>query len=357
MRRGRGGPWRLRTGPARKPTGFAAEDGNTQVRLSWTGPSDSTITGWQYTYKRKTAGSYPGWTDMPGSGADTRRFTVTGLINNIEYKFKVRAVNPVGNGRESDEKIGWPYPKAPEKPTGFKAAPGDRSVLLTWNDADDISINGWEYRQKEADGSYGGKIPIPGSDETTTSHTVTGLKNGTRYSFKILAYNTTANGSLSDEKSATPMPQAPAKPTGFSAAAGNRKVTLSWNDPGDGTIASWQYAYKTTGDYGDWTDMAGSGAATVRHVVSMLENDTSYTFKLRAVNPGNARNRWNGLRRGHRNPRRRPGKAERQRPATGKSPVLDRSGQRHNHRLEIRIQDNRRLWGMDGYFRQRRGNR
>ena len=266
-----------------QPTGLSAEDGNTQVRLRWTGPDDPTITHWQYAYKL-SAGSYPAWTDMPGSGSATRRFTVTGLQNNRTYKFKIRAVNDVGSGPESDEKTGDPYPAVPEKPATFRAIPGDRKALLIWDDADDVSIGGWEYRQKESGGSDGSWQFIPGSDASTTTYTVTGLENGTEYTFQIQAWNSAGTGYPSDEESATPMPSAPGKPAGLLAEPGNGKVTLTWNDPGNDTISKWQYAYKTTGDFTGWTDMAGSGAGTVRHVVSMLDNDTTYTFKVRAVN-------------------------------------------------------------------------
>ena len=270
------------TAPA-KPTGFATEDGNTQVRLRWTGPNDPTITAWEYTYGLQT-GPFGGWTEMPGSDAGTRRFTVTGLQNNRTYKFKVRAVNDTGSGRESDEKSAETYLSVPEKPAGFRAISGDRKAVLMWNDADDVSIRGWEYRQKESGDSYGAWLPVPGSDARTTSYTVTGLENGTGYTFQIQAWNSTGTGYRSDEESATPMPSVPEKPAGFSVEAGNRKATLTWNDPDDDTISKWQYSYKTTEDYGSWIDMPGSGADTVRHVVSMLANDMLHKFRIRAVN-------------------------------------------------------------------------
>ena len=68
-----------------KPTGLTAEDGNTQVRLRWSGPSDPTITHWQYVWKLST-GSYPDWADVPESGSATRRYTVTGLANNPDLQ-------------------------------------------------------------------------------------------------------------------------------------------------------------------------------------------------------------------------------------------------------------------------------
>ena len=259
------------------------------MRLLWTGPNDPMIILWQYTYKLEPlssgqTGSFGAWTDISESGPATRRYTVTGLMNNRTYKFKIRAVNSVGPGGESDEETGEPYPAAPAEPTGFRAIPGDKKAVLAWNDADDASIQGWEYRQKESGSAYGRWLAIPGSSANTTTYTVTGLENGTEYVFQIQAYNGAGTGYRSAEKSVTPTPAVPEKPTGFSVEAGNRKATLTWNDPGNDTITKWQYAYKTTGEYSGWTDIPASGARTVQHVVSMLENDAAYTFKIRAVN-------------------------------------------------------------------------
>ena len=272
---------RAQTAPA-KPTGLTTEDGNTQVRLRWTGPNDSTITAWQYSVK--TTGNYGAWMDIPGSGPATRRYTVVGLTNNRTYKFRIRAVNDAGPGRASDERTGEPYAKAPEKPAGFRADPGDRKALLSWNGADDVSIQGWEYRRKESGGSYGSWTAMSGSGANTVKHTVGSLENGTEYIFRIRAFNNAGNGYVSDERSVTPVPSVPDMPTGFSVESGNRRAILTWDDPKNDTIRKWQYTYKTTGDYGAWIDMAGSGAATVRHIVSMLENGTVYTFRIRAVN-------------------------------------------------------------------------
>ena len=76
----------------------------------------------------------------------------------------------------------------------------------------------------------------------------------------------------------------PAKPTGFTATAGDRQVILSWTDPKNSDITKYQYRQKEGSDsYGSWTDIAGSGATTVTHTVSRLTNGTAYTFQVRAV--------------------------------------------------------------------------
>ena len=77
----------------------------------------------------------------------------------------------------------------------------------------------------------------------------------------------------------------PAKPTGFTAAAGDREVTLSWTDPNNGIITGYEFQQKTGSDgFGDdWTDITGSDATTTTHTVSGLTNGTAYTLRIRAV--------------------------------------------------------------------------
>ena len=77
----------------------------------------------------------------------------------------------------------------------------------------------------------------------------------------------------------------PAKPTGFSAMKGDKWVYLTWSNPNDASITRWEYRQKTgAGNYGSWTPIPSSGAATVKHQITSLTNGTIYKFKIRAVN-------------------------------------------------------------------------
>ena len=262
-----------------KPAGFTATPGDERVALAWDRPDDATITGWQYALK--TTGGYGSWIDIPGSSASTTGYTVTGLANGVVHRFRLRAVNASGNGAESDEATATPV-AVPAKPTGFTAAPGDRRVALAWDDPGNATITGWQYALKTT-GAYGPWIDIPDSGATTTAHNVTGLGNGTAHRFKLRAVNASGPGAESDVATATPVP-VPAKPAGLSATAGDGQVSLQWTDPDDATITGWQYRYRTTGGYGDWTDIDSSGAETANHTVTKLANGVIHRFVVRAVN-------------------------------------------------------------------------
>ncbi len=79
-------------------------------------------------------------------------------------------------------------PAAPGAPTGLTATAGDRQVVLAWTDPSNADITAWEVRQGSGSPlSWGSWTEIASSTATTTTHTVTGLTNGTAYSFELRA--------------------------------------------------------------------------------------------------------------------------------------------------------------------------
>ena len=76
----------------------------------------------------------------------------------------------------------------------------------------------------------------------------------------------------------------PGAPANVSAEAGDSEVALSWDDPSDDTITKYQYRQKEgSGDFGNWTDITGSGATTTTHTVTGLTGGTAYSFQVRAA--------------------------------------------------------------------------
>ena len=78
-----------------------------------------------------------------------------------------------------------------------------------------------------------------------------------------------------------PVPAAP----NLEAIPANQQVLLTWDDPGDSSISKYRYRQRVSGaDFGDWSDIGGSGADTIEHTVTGLTNGEAYGFELRAVN-------------------------------------------------------------------------
>ena len=73
------------------PTGLTATWGTAGVTLSWTDPSDSNITGYEYQQCDSAGANCGSWTDIAGSTATTVTHPVTSLSANTEYTVKIRA--------------------------------------------------------------------------------------------------------------------------------------------------------------------------------------------------------------------------------------------------------------------------
>ena len=222
------------------------------------------------------------WADIAGSNAATTSHIVTGLTNDIDHTFRVRAVDGAEASDPSDSVAGTPKAAsyAPVKLLNFSAAQtGDGEVEMTW-DAHryPLTVSGYEYNQDGGDWNA-----ITGSDSSTHSHTVTGLTKGTTYTFAVRAVNG-AGSTESDSRSVTIIGQ-PASPDSFTAVAGDEQVWLGWRSPADFTISGYEYRQKEgTGDFDVWQKIPGSRSGTTFHIVTGLSNDTSYTFQVRAAN-------------------------------------------------------------------------
>lgn len=73
----------------------------------------------------------------------------------------------------------------------------------------------------------------------------------------------------------------PVAPTGLTPTAGDAQITLTWTDPENSTITSYDYS----SDGGTtWNAIANSGATTTSYTVTSLTNGTAYAIQLRAVN-------------------------------------------------------------------------
>ena len=269
--------------------------GNQQITVEWTTAENhgSAILRYQIQQAQTVAGSatYTLWANIPDSGlgeANANSYTVTGLSNGAEYSFGIRAVNSVGTGLEnfSDSAIPGTIPTAPRN---LSAEPGDTKITLEWTaPASDggNTIDGYEYQQKAGTNAYGSWTNISGADVNTTEHTVTGLTNGTSYTFKVRAKNPMGEGPASNEATATPV-TVPTAPQSFTATAGNGSVRLDWTAPssdGGSAIVRYEYRYKAgTGSFTSWATVPGSNINTTRYNVTGLTNGTAHTFEVRAA--------------------------------------------------------------------------
>ena len=92
--------------PPLAPENLRAQAGNTEATLRWDPPAASTPDHGQpvlhYEYRVKVGtGSFGSWQTLPNSDGSTTSHVFTGLTNNTEYTYEVRAENVAGDGAEA----------------------------------------------------------------------------------------------------------------------------------------------------------------------------------------------------------------------------------------------------------------
>ena len=121
---------------------------------------------------------------------------ITGLVNGGRYTFTVAAKNALGVGYPS---LPTPrhQPGAPTQPLSVTAAPGNQSAHVSWHPPAHIfgsPITGYVVTP-----FVGSKAQTPRTfHSAATKETVTGLTNGTKYTFEVAAQNANGTGPRSD---------------------------------------------------------------------------------------------------------------------------------------------------------------
>ena len=106
-------------------------------------------------------------------------------------------------------------PRSPGAPAGVTATPGDQQVTLSWNAPD--SDGGSAITSYTVTGTPAATCTTTGA----TSCVITGLINGTQYTFNVVATNAVGDGPASASVTATPAtPVTPPTPTDEAARVG-----------------------------------------------------------------------------------------------------------------------------------------
>lgn len=166
------------------PQNVSATGANASATVNWTAPASnggSAITGYLVT-------SSPGGLTASTSGAATSA-PVTGLTNGVTYTFTVRAQNSVGYGDASAASNAvtptGSGAAAPAPPQNVSAVAADAAATVSWTAP--ASDGGSPITGYVVTGNPGGVTASGGPG--ATSAVVSGLANGTPYTFTVRAQN------------------------------------------------------------------------------------------------------------------------------------------------------------------------
>jgi Ca2+-binding RTX toxin-like protein len=273
------------------PTGVSASAGNASATVSWTAPAPnggSAVTSYEIV---TTPASVATITGIPASSTSA---PVTGLLNGVSYTFQVRAVSSAGAGALSASSApvtptAPPAATVPAAPTGVTAVRGNASAALSWtNGANGGSpITGYRIQVLR----NGGVLRTDIITGTATSTVITGLVNGTAYTFRVRAVNAVGLGALSVASNAvTPLgvPDAPRIGTSSPGAIGGTATARArWNTPvstGGSPITSYRVSALRMSAGGAVLSTTTITVGSTLRTVAMTLTPGNYRFTVVAVN-------------------------------------------------------------------------
>jgi uncharacterized protein (DUF1800 family) len=174
----------------------------------------------------------------------------------------------------------------PAVPQNVSAVAGDRHVRLSWSASP--GANSYDvYRGTSANGEA--TDPIVGG-LTDTSFNDTGLTNGTKYYYRVIAVNSAGMSARSSEVSGTPGGNGggggtpPPAPSGLTGIGGDKQVMLTWSTSAGATSYSLFLGMTANGEA---STPVRTGITGNSFTATGLTNGIKYFFKLAAMNGGN----------------------------------------------------------------------
>jgi hypothetical protein len=203
------------------PTGVTATATGTSATVTWTAPAPGTSPITSYTVTPYIGTVAQPATTIAGAPPATSA-TITGLTNGATYTFTVSATNAVGTGPAStpSNAVTPSVPTAPAAPTEVTATPGNASATVSWSApaADGSPITSYTVTP------YIGTVAQPATTiagaPPATSATITGLTNGSTYTFTVTATNAVGTGPASVASGAV-TPTATTSPAFVQQASGH----------------------------------------------------------------------------------------------------------------------------------------
>ena len=314
-------------------TGIEAYNDGSNVRLSWEDPGDPDIASYEYRIRQGDA--WTTWRTVPGSNADTTSVTIDWTeLGPGEYRIDLRARDVNGNaGGATSIGVSVPEPGVsdpPDAPTGsspgiWTSPPtdGSGSLRISWENPGDPDIAYYEWRRRHETVTTPWRT-VRGSNADTTRVTI-GLPAPGQWDIDVRACDVNGNcgrytswdATVPEPGSPEPIPDPggpvpepdpdpdpdpdpgpdpdpdpdpdsepdpdpdpepvpeyypPEQPTGVEATTdGSGSVTLSWSNPGDPDIATYEYSLRPAGGppVDEWTTIPGSNADTTSVTIDL----------------------------------------------------------------------------------------
>ncbi len=275
----------------------------TEIELRWEAPEDdggSPVTGYKIERKELGKGVY---SVVQADTGNKTTYKDRNLKTGTAYAYRVYAINEDGTGERSVEDSATPTasskplkrepPAAPSSLAASDVSPTE--VKLAWEapDAEGIlAVTGYKIEQKKAGKEYSVKVEDTGS--AATSHTVSGLKTGQAYVFRVYAMNPAGTSPASAEAGATTTAESVKKPDRLApgaprspkaAALSPVSIIVTWEPPApNGGPSPWSYEVHARRNSGEFERAGTVDAPATSYVAKGLDGNSRYAYRVAAVN-------------------------------------------------------------------------
>ena len=266
----------------------AVRQSDNSLKCSWTVTNAKKYNGYQLTTHIGASPSYVLGANLRSGGTTSKILPASKLKNNF-YRIYLISYKTIGGANYAGQGllINTDYVKVPERVVGFSAVPDTGRAKLSWSAAVGASYYN-VYMAEKSTGTYKAVLKkVKG-----TSCSVTGLKAGKKYYFKVRAVaqgtRTTASGKYSAAKSAS-IPVVAGQVKNLKCGLDSEyNMALVWDKTANAT--GYRIYYKKS------TDLAYKRLVTTKKTQYALgdlaEENVSYTFKVRAYTKVGSTTSW-----------------------------------------------------------------
>ena len=227
------------------------------------------------------------WLAVAHTASNSTQMTLSKLAGDTAYLVRVSAKNSTGVSEATYESFVTPA-GSPTSARDLRATPSGSTATLSWlAPASDNGASITDYMIEVSNDGGVKWVEIAHTAFIGTSFTVTGLKAGSAYRFRVSAINAYGKGDLSNVVSMLTAGNAPSAPTNLSVTTKTTtSITLSW---APAKVASGSAVREYIVEYSKnkgltWTRVSSVTFKSLSLTVKGFKSKTTYVFRVSARN-------------------------------------------------------------------------